>query len=32
VSRDPVFLAECVALATALREQKTLAGLRACEA
>jgi len=32
VSRDPVFLAECVALASALREQKTLAGLRGCEA
>lgn len=32
MSRDPVFLAECVALATALREQKTLVALRGCEA
>jgi endonuclease/exonuclease/phosphatase family metal-dependent hydrolase len=30
VSRDPVFLAECVALATALREQRTLKALESC--
>ena len=30
MSRDPAFLAECVALATELRQRRTLAGLHAC--